>query len=82
MTSSVPLEEAQSNLAELFDRAERGEQIVIHREGRPSMKLVPLPTETVLQGKRVFGQNLLGITYIAPDFDDPLTGEELMEWGL
>jgi len=32
-------------------------------------------------GKRVFGQNLLGIRYIAPDFDDPMSDEELKEWG-
>jgi len=82
MASSVALNEAREHLGELLDRAESGEEIVIEREGRPAMKLVPVAAETQGAGKRVFGQNLLGITYIAPDFDDPMTEEELKEWGM
>lgn len=82
MASFVALNDAQKHLAELLLRAEGGEEILIEREGRPAMKIVPVVTEKAAAGKRVFGQNLLGITYIAPDFDDPMTEAELKEWGI
>jgi hypothetical protein len=31
---------------------------------------------------RPFGQNFLGVTYTAPDFDAPMTKEELADWGM
>lgn len=82
MASSVALSEAQQHLAELLIRAEGGEEILIEREGRPAMKIVPVFSEAPTASKRIFGQNLLGITYIAPNFDDPMTNEELQEWGM
>jgi prevent-host-death family protein len=82
MASSVALSEAQEHLAELLIRAEGGEEIQIEREGRPTMKIVPVAAETQAASKRIFGQNFLGITYIAPDFDDPMSEEELKEWGM
>jgi prevent-host-death family protein len=81
MASSVALSEAQANLPALLDRAESGEEILIAREGKPSMRIVPVAEDAAKPGKRVFGQNLLGMTYIAPDFDAPMTDEELKEWG-
>ena len=81
MASFVALNEAREKLAELLDRAEGGEEIVIERDGKAAAKLVPITAETPTAGKRVFGQNLLGITYIAPDFDDPMSEEELKDWG-
>jgi prevent-host-death family protein len=81
MASSVAMNEAQKHLPELLDRVERGEEIVIERDGRAVSKLVPVAPAEPPVGKRVFGQNLLGITYIAPDFDAPMTEEELKEWG-
>jgi prevent-host-death family protein len=35
--------EAKTHLAELLDRVERGERIVITRHGRPVAHLVPVP---------------------------------------
>ena len=81
MASFVALTEAQQNLPELLDRVERGEEIVIEREGRTAAKLVPVPATDPATGRRIFGQNLLGITYIAPDFDEPMSEEELKDWG-
>jgi prevent-host-death family protein len=81
MASSVALSEAQAHLPELLDRVERGEEIVIEREGRAVAKVVAVVAEETPKERRVFGQNLLGITYIAPDFDDPMSEEELKEWG-
>jgi prevent-host-death family protein len=81
MASSVALNEAQAHLPELLDRVERGEEIVIEREGRPGTKLVPVVQEAKLRERRVGGQNLLGITYMAPDLWDPMSEEELKGWG-
>jgi prevent-host-death family protein len=76
MASSVGLREAQEHLGELLDRVERGEEIVIERDGRAVSKLVPVAAEEPKRERRVFGQNLLGITYIAPDFDAPIGLDE------
>jgi len=81
MASSVALSEAQSRLGELMDRAESGEEIVIERSGRRGMRLVPVAGEATTAARRVGGQNLLGVSYIAPDFDAPMTNEDLKEWG-
>jgi prevent-host-death family protein len=81
MASSVALSEAREHLGELLDRAERGEEIVIERQGRPGMKLVPVVAKELAPAKRIGGQNLLGIKYIAPDFDAPMSAEDLKDWG-
>ncbi len=80
MASSVALNEAREHLGELLDRAESGEEILIEREGRPAMKLVRVEG-VAIRAERIGGQNLLGIAYIAPDFDAPMTAEELKAWG-
>ena len=72
MADTVNLYDAKTNLSKLVDRAAAGEEIVIAKAGKPKAKLVPYqPPRT----KRRFGQNLLGITYIADDFDEPLPPE-------
>jgi prevent-host-death family protein len=81
MASSVAMSEAQSRLGELMDRAESGEEIVIERAGRAGVRLVPVTVDVTTRGRRVGGQNLLGVTYVAPDFDAPMSEEELKEWG-
>jgi prevent-host-death family protein len=81
MASFVALTEAQQSLPELLDRVERGEEIVIERNGRTAAKLVPVAAAETKAARRVGGQNLLGITYIAPDFDEPISEEDLKDWG-
>jgi prevent-host-death family protein len=71
VTDTVNIYEAKTNLSKLVDRAAAGEEIVIAKAGKPKAKLVPYRTEQ----KRRGGQNLLGITYIAEDFDAPLPTE-------
>ena len=68
MADIVNLYDAKTNLSKLVDRAAAGEEIVIAKAGKPKAKLVPYRTGK----KRRFGRNLLGITYIAEDFDGPL----------
>ena len=72
MTDTVNLYDAKTNLSKLVDRAAAGEEIIIAKAGKPKAKLVPYQPP---RKKRQFGQNLLGITYIADDFDGPLPPE-------
>ena len=72
MAHTANLYDAKTNLSKLVDRAAAGEEIVIAKAGKPKAKLVPY---TPARKKRRFGQNLLGITYIAEDFDAPLPPE-------
>jgi prevent-host-death family protein len=74
MTETVNLYEAKTHLSQLVDRAAQGEEIVIAKAGKPKARLVPLcgpelPREPA---------NLLGVTYVAEDFDDPLPPEFLL----
>jgi prevent-host-death family protein len=71
MSDTVNLYNAKTNLSKLVDRAAAGEEIIIAKAGKPKAKLVPYRTGK----KRKFGQNLLGITYIADDFDEALPPE-------
>jgi prevent-host-death family protein len=72
MATVFDVSEAKISLSELVDRAAAGEEIVIAKAGKPKAKLVPYRPP---RKKRRFGQNLLGITYIADDFDEPLPPE-------
>jgi prevent-host-death family protein len=76
------LYEAKTGLSQLVERAAKGEEVIIAKAGKPMVKMVPVTIEKPA-GKRMFGQNTMGITYISPDFDEPLwTDEELEEMGL
>jgi prevent-host-death family protein len=66
MSKSIHLYEARMNLSRLVDRAAEGEEFVIVKAGKPKAKLVPYRKE------RREGANLLGVTFIAEDFDGRL----------
>ena len=73
MGKPINLYEAKSHLSELVSRAAAGEEIVIAKSGKPMARLVPI-AKTGGKRSKAFGKNLMGITYIAPDFyeDIPL----------
>jgi prevent-host-death family protein len=75
----VNLYEAKTQLSSLVERAARGEEIIIAKAGKPMARLV---SPNLPQRKRRWGQNLLGITSTAPDFDAPLPDEVLKDFGL
>jgi prevent-host-death family protein len=79
-SKQVNLYEAKTQLSSLVDRAAKGEEIVIAKAGKPMAKLVPAAPE--LKAARKPGQNLLGVTYIADDFDAPLPEDVLQSFGL
>ena len=75
----VNLYEAKTHLSSLVERASRGEEIVIAKAGKPMARLaqvVPQP-----QRKRLWGQNLLGITYMAPDWEKDIPLEYFQDEG-
>jgi prevent-host-death family protein len=79
----VNLYEAKTQLSSLVERAAKGEEIVIAKAGKPMARLIALPAEDASKKPlRKFGQNLLGITFIADDFDAPLPEDVLRDFGL
>lgn len=67
MIQSVPIREAQTHLFELIDAALKGRTVVIARDERQAVQLVPLATA----GYRQYG-SAQGLVTMADDFDAPL----------
>lgn len=76
----VNLYEAKTQLSSLVERAARGKEIVIAKAGKPMARLVPLASEP--PPKRIWGQNLLGITYMAPDWEKDIPLEYFQDEGM
>lgn len=66
MAKPVNIHEARTHLSKLLDRVERGEEVVIARDGKPIARLCPLPARTT---RRRLGK-FRGRIRIAPDFDE------------
>jgi len=79
-STQVNLYETKTHLSSLVDRAAMGEEIVIAKSGKPMARLIALADEP--KQPRKPGGNLLGITYIADDFDAPLPEDVLQDFGL
>jgi len=75
MPEIVNMHEAKSTLSRLVERALAGEDVVIARNGRPLVRLVPVPKKAK---PRVPGRSK-GRIWIAPDFDE-MSEEELKDW--
>jgi prevent-host-death family protein len=80
MTKGFNLYEAKNQLSSLVDRAASGEEIVIAKHGQPMAKLVPAHAAKTKKWPRK-QRNLLGLTYMADDFDAPLPRELLKQFG-
>jgi len=61
------MHEAKTKLSQLVKRAERGEEIVITRNGKPAVKLEPVPSPASLSSVRGVWR---GRVRIAQDFDE------------
>ena len=73
MSEIVNMHQAKSSLSRLVERALKGEDIVIARNGEPLVKLVPVLKE---RKPRVPGR-LKGKVWMGPDFE--FTDEEITE---
>jgi prevent-host-death family protein len=78
----VNLYEAKTQLSSLVERAAKGEEIIIAKAGKPLARLVELESEQKTEPRRTSGQNFMGITFIADDFDAPLPEDVLKGFGL
>ncbi|HEX9698885.1 MAG TPA: type II toxin-antitoxin system prevent-host-death family antitoxin [Acidobacteriota bacterium] len=68
----VNISEAKARLPELVQRAARGEEITIARNGEPQARLVPLaPTKPRVPGRGA------GEWHVVGDFNEPLPEEVL-----
>jgi prevent-host-death family protein len=79
-TVQVNLYEAKTRLSSLVERVARGEEIVIAKAGKPMARLVS-PVAAPKRNRKP-GRNLMGITFIAPDFDALLPEDVLKDFGL
>jgi prevent-host-death family protein len=65
--AQVGMHEAKTKLSQLVERAEHGEDIVIARNGKPVVRLVPVTSRPSLASVRGAWRDRLEI---ADDFDD------------
>jgi prevent-host-death family protein len=72
----VNVHEAKTRLSQLLAEVEAGGEIVVARNGKPVAKLVPIPQKRRLRLGMWKGQ-----IWMSPDFDAPLSPEELKAWG-
>ncbi len=70
----VNVHDAKSQLSKLIAAAESGDDVVIARNGRPAVRLVPVQPS----GFR-FG-TLAHLVTTVPDFDEPMHDDELALW--
>jgi prevent-host-death family protein len=70
--------QAKTNLSKLIRKAENGQAVIIARGKKPVAKIVALEKP---RKKRVPGR-WKGKLRIHPSFFDPMTKEELAEWGI
>ena len=78
MAEQLELADAKTRLDELLSRARAGEEIVLADGGKPVVKLVPADDNPRASVAGMFK----GQIWMSPDFNAPLTEEELKEWGL
>ena len=70
----VNVHDAKSQLSKLIAAAESGNDVVIARNGKPAVRLVPVQSS----GFR-FG-TLAHLVTAVPDFDEPIDDDELALW--
>ena len=69
---AVNVHEAKTHLSRLLAEVEKGNEIILARDGKPVAKLIPLPVRKL----RVFGKGR-GKTWMSEDFDAPLPDDLL-----
>lgn len=70
--TTMNVQDAKAHLSDLVARAERGEDVVIARAGRPAVRLVPVTARP-----RTFGTMRLAVP---ETFFEPLPEDELTAW--
>ena len=78
MTTTVNIHEAKTDLSKLIAAVESGDEVVIARRGKPVVKLVKYERRE----RPPLGWLKLPGPPIDPSVFDPMTDDELREWGL
>lgn len=68
--SQFNIADAKSHFSELIQKALIGEEVIIAKDNKPILKLVPVNKTTK---RRQPGSAQGKVLYVAPDFDGPLT---------
>lgn len=82
--TTVSIREAKNRLTELARRVEKGETVVVTRNGKPIIELVPHRPKggfnfaAVDEFKRKHGIDRI-VTFVADDFDAPLPEDFLLK---
>jgi prevent-host-death family protein len=66
------LQQLRDQLDILIARSEAGEELVITSDGRPVVRIVPVPQAEQVPGKRPPAGWGKGRIHLAPNFDEPL----------
>ena len=86
-STQVNLYEAKTQLSSLVERAAKGEEIIIAKAGKPLAKLSAyVASEPIshLESPKIyreFGQNILGITFLADDWEADIPLEYFQDEG-
>ncbi len=82
MSEIVNTGQARSQLSRLLRRVEGGEEVVIARAGKPVARLVAVqPTDAPAVRRKVPELGTAkGLFELDPDWDAPMTDDELAEW--
>ena len=72
------MNETEATLAQLVDRVENGEEVVIERGGKLIARVIAIH-EPIRKGRRILGQ-WKGRVRMSDDFDAPLPEAELAAW--
>jgi prevent-host-death family protein len=67
----LDIHEAGERLADLIARARAGEEVIISENGKPEVRLVPVPKVAETSREKVSSMNE-GQVWMADDFDDPM----------
>jgi prevent-host-death family protein len=73
VTIQVNVQEAKTRLSQILAAAERGEEVVIARDGKPIARLVPVVTPSPREVGFVSGS-------VPDSFFEPLPEDELLRW--
>jgi prevent-host-death family protein len=74
MSIQVNVQEAKTRLSQILAQAERGEEVVIARDGKPIARLVPVGNPPPRPVGFVSGT-------LSDGFFEPLPDDELERWG-
>ena len=69
----VNIHYAKTHLSKLIEQAENGEEVVLARNGKPAVKLTPVPFK---KKRSILGAGI-GKIWISDDFNSPETSKEI-----